>query len=107
MIAQVHAGMWRRNGFALLNQLYFYHNVKCRAEMLDRDIVMLQVCFTNYIPLRTPSGVRFLARVGISVLGVCKWWSMVTSAHNTFQLRAVSVKEILSCRCIDPILDDQ
>ncbi|XP_026318050.1 E3 ubiquitin-protein ligase UBR1 [Hyposmocoma kahamanoa] len=43
MIAQVHAGMWRRNGFALLNQLYFYHNVKCRAEMLDRDIVMLQI----------------------------------------------------------------
>lgn len=43
MMAQVHAGMWRRNGFALLNQLYFYHNVKCRSEMLDRDIVMLQV----------------------------------------------------------------
>ena len=48
MIGQVHAGMWRRNGFALINQLYFYQNVKCRAEMLDRDVVMLQVnlqCF--------------------------------------------------------------
>ncbi|CAG9782491.1 unnamed protein product [Diatraea saccharalis] len=43
MIAQVHSGMWRRNGFALLNQLFFYHNVKCRAEMLDRDILMLQI----------------------------------------------------------------
>ncbi|CAG5053999.1 unnamed protein product [Parnassius apollo] len=43
MIAQVHAGMWRRNGYALLNQLYFYHNVKCRSEMLDRDVVMLQI----------------------------------------------------------------
>ncbi|XP_028170096.1 E3 ubiquitin-protein ligase UBR1 [Ostrinia furnacalis] len=43
MIAQVHAGMWRRNGFALLNQLFFYHNVKCRAEMLDRDVLMLQI----------------------------------------------------------------
>lgn len=43
MIAQVHAGMWRRNGYALLNQLYFYHNVKCRTEMLDRDIILLQV----------------------------------------------------------------
>lgn len=42
MIAQVHAGMWRRNGYSLLNQLYFYHNVKCRTEMLDRDIVLLQ-----------------------------------------------------------------
>lgn len=43
MIAQVHAGMWRRNGYALLNQLFFYHNVKCRTEMLDRDIILLQM----------------------------------------------------------------
>ncbi|GAB0094295.1 E3 ubiquitin-protein ligase [Sergentomyia squamirostris] len=43
MIAQVHAGMWRRNGYSLLNQLYFYRNVKCRSEMLDRDIVTLQI----------------------------------------------------------------
>ncbi|XP_076273647.1 ubr1 ubiquitin ligase isoform X2 [Rhynchophorus ferrugineus] len=43
MIAQVHAGMWRRNGYALLNTLYFYHNVKCRTEMLDRDINLLQI----------------------------------------------------------------
>ncbi|RZB39562.1 zf-UBR and/or ClpS domain containing protein [Asbolus verrucosus] len=44
MVAQVHAGMWRRNGYALLNQLYFYHNVKCRTEMLDRDVTLLQMC---------------------------------------------------------------
>ncbi|XP_043259405.1 E3 ubiquitin-protein ligase UBR2 [Colletes gigas] len=43
MISQVHAGMWRRNGYSLLSQLYFYHNVKCRSEMLDRDIILLQV----------------------------------------------------------------
>lgn len=43
MIAQVHAGMWRRNGYALLNTLYFYHNVKCRTEMLDRDVTLLQI----------------------------------------------------------------
>lgn len=43
MIAQVHAGLWRRNGYSLLNQLYFYRNVKCRAEMLDRDVVVLQI----------------------------------------------------------------
>lgn len=43
MISQVHAGMWRRNGYSLLNQLYFYHNVKCRSEMLDKDIVLLQI----------------------------------------------------------------
>lgn len=43
MISQVHAGMWRRNGYSLLNQLYFYHNVRCRTEMLDRDINLMQV----------------------------------------------------------------
>lgn len=43
MIAQVHAGLWRRNGYSLINQLYFYRNVKCRSEMLDRDIVILQI----------------------------------------------------------------
>lgn len=43
MISQVYAGMWRRNGYSLLNQLYFYRNVKCRSEMLDRDIIILQM----------------------------------------------------------------
>ncbi|XP_031758769.1 E3 ubiquitin-protein ligase UBR2 isoform X2 [Xenopus tropicalis] len=42
LCAQVHAGMWRRNGFSLVNQIYYYHNVKCRKEMFDKDIVMLQ-----------------------------------------------------------------
>lgn len=43
MISQVYAGMWRRNGYSLLNQLFFYRNVKCRAEMLDRDIIIMQI----------------------------------------------------------------
>ncbi|XP_015515354.1 E3 ubiquitin-protein ligase UBR2 [Neodiprion lecontei] len=42
MFSQVHAGMWRRNGYSIMNQLFFYHNVKCRTEMLDKDIVLLQ-----------------------------------------------------------------
>uniref|UniRef100_A0A3B3CHS1 E3 ubiquitin-protein ligase n=1 Tax=Oryzias melastigma TaxID=30732 RepID=A0A3B3CHS1_ORYME len=42
LCAQVHAGMWRRNGFSLINQIYYYHNVKCRMEMFDKDIIMLQ-----------------------------------------------------------------
>ena len=42
LISQVHSGMWRRNGYSLIHQLFFYHNVKCRIEMLDKDIVMLQ-----------------------------------------------------------------
>ncbi|XP_070569458.1 E3 ubiquitin-protein ligase UBR2-like isoform X2 [Ptychodera flava] len=43
MISQVQAGMWRRNGYSLLNQIYYYHNVRCRSEMQDRDILMLQI----------------------------------------------------------------
>lgn len=43
MISQVYSGMWRRNGYSLLNQLFFYRNVKCRSEMLDRDVVILQM----------------------------------------------------------------
>ncbi|TNN26487.1 E3 ubiquitin-protein ligase UBR2 [Liparis tanakae] len=43
LCAQVHAGMWRRNGFSLINQIYYYHNVKCRVEMFDKDMIMLQV----------------------------------------------------------------
>lgn len=35
--------MWRRNGYSLLHQLYFYRNVRCRVEMLDRDIVGMQI----------------------------------------------------------------
>lgn len=42
MIAQVRAGMWRRNGYSLLNQIFFYHNVRCRSEMFDKDIAMIQ-----------------------------------------------------------------
>lgn len=43
MIAQFRAGMWRRNGYSLMNQIYCYHNTKTRDEMLDRDILMLQL----------------------------------------------------------------
>ncbi|CAN7938536.1 unnamed protein product, partial [Ixodes hexagonus] len=42
MVAQFRAGMWRRNGYSLLNQIYFYHNVRLRGETYDRDITLLQ-----------------------------------------------------------------
>lgn len=29
--------------FWVFFQIYYYHNVKCRREMFDKDIVMLQV----------------------------------------------------------------
>ncbi|XP_026858311.2 E3 ubiquitin-protein ligase UBR2 isoform X1 [Electrophorus electricus] len=50
LCAQVHAGMWRRNGFSLVNQIYYYHNVKCRVEMFDKDLMMLQVAASMMDP---------------------------------------------------------
>jgi E3 ubiquitin-protein ligase UBR2 len=34
--------MWRRNGMNLPNQLQWYANSKCRNEMLDCDVGMMQ-----------------------------------------------------------------
>ncbi|KAF4531742.1 hypothetical protein B566_EDAN015187, partial [Ephemera danica] len=50
LIAQVHANMWRRNGMNLPNQLQWYANTKCRKEMLDCDIIMLQTVATIMTP---------------------------------------------------------
>ncbi|CAF3522414.1 unnamed protein product [Rotaria sp. Silwood1] len=43
LCAQHVAGQWKRNGYALSNQIFYYSNVKCRKEMYDRDILALQV----------------------------------------------------------------
>ncbi|XP_005107156.1 E3 ubiquitin-protein ligase UBR2 isoform X1 [Aplysia californica] len=43
LLAQCQAGMWRRNGYSLQNQVFFYSNLRCRQEMYDRDIIMLQI----------------------------------------------------------------
>ncbi|XP_075470396.1 E3 ubiquitin-protein ligase UBR1 isoform X2 [Ascaphus truei] len=43
LVGQVSAEMWRRNGLSLISQVFYYQDVKCREEMYDKDIVMLQV----------------------------------------------------------------
>ena len=47
LVSQVHAGMWRRNGYSLQHQIYFYHNARCRGEMYDRDVQAMQFCAAN------------------------------------------------------------
>merc|ERR1719419_805432 len=47
LVSQVHAGMWRRNGYSLQHQIFFYHNARCRGEMYDRDIQAMQFCAAN------------------------------------------------------------
>ena len=42
--------MWRRNGYSLQHQIFFYHNARCRGEMFDRDIQLIQFCAANMDP---------------------------------------------------------
>lgn len=44
MIAQFRSGMWRRNGYSLVNQIIYFHGPLMRKEMFDRDILVLQEC---------------------------------------------------------------
>ena len=30
-------------------QIYYYHNVKCRVEMFDKDLIMLQVSASVFL----------------------------------------------------------
>ncbi|ETN84892.1 ATP-dependent Clp protease adaptor protein ClpS [Necator americanus] len=43
LCAQASAQLWRRNGFSLVNQIHNYYSPLCRAEMFDRDLLMMQV----------------------------------------------------------------
>ncbi|KAI2798556.1 E3 ubiquitin-protein ligase ubr1, partial [Blomia tropicalis] len=43
MVGQFRAGMWRRNGYSLVNQVMFYFNNRFRDEMYNRDVTMLQI----------------------------------------------------------------
>ena len=47
MVSQVHAGMWRRNGYSLEHQIFIYQSARCRGEMYDRDIQAMQFCAAN------------------------------------------------------------
>ncbi|VDN02420.1 unnamed protein product [Thelazia callipaeda] len=44
LCSQSQAQMWRRNGFSLVNQIHNYSAPLCRAEMFDRDVLLMQVC---------------------------------------------------------------
>lgn len=50
MVAQFRSGIWRRNGYSLVNQVFFYHSTQMRDEMLDRDIQLLQLAGAHLEP---------------------------------------------------------
>jgi E3 ubiquitin-protein ligase UBR2 len=39
---QVHAGMWKRNGYSVLNQVFNYQYHFCQSGMYDKDLVMIK-----------------------------------------------------------------
>ena len=43
MSGQVMAGMWKRNGYSVVNQIINYQFHYSKEVMYDRDILMLQV----------------------------------------------------------------
>lgn len=43
LLAQYRAGMWRRNGYSLINQIMIYHSTRLRTTAFDLDILSLQL----------------------------------------------------------------
>ncbi|UXI15210.1 hypothetical protein NH340_JMT01153 [Sarcoptes scabiei] len=43
LLGQYRAGMWRRNGYSLINQIIFYQNPRLRETTYDLDILALQI----------------------------------------------------------------
>ncbi|XP_063058960.1 E3 ubiquitin-protein ligase UBR1 [Engraulis encrasicolus] len=50
LASQVSSEMWRRNGLSLVSQVYYYQDVKCREEMYDKDIIILQIIASKMDP---------------------------------------------------------
>ena len=52
MAVQVLAGMWKRNGYSVVNQVINYQFYYSKGIMYDKDILMLQVREESF-PYRT------------------------------------------------------
>lgn len=50
LYSQVNCGLWKRNGIALLNQAYLYHNLMFRNEFLDKDLLCFQLAASQLDP---------------------------------------------------------
>ncbi len=55
MAIQVMAGMWKRNGYSVVNQIINYQFHYSREIMYDKDILMLQVSVV-YMAYSMPRG---------------------------------------------------
>ncbi|TNN84157.1 E3 ubiquitin-protein ligase UBR1 [Liparis tanakae] len=79
LAAQVSAEMWRRNGLSLVSQVYYYQDVKCRDEMYDKDILMLQVCGSErYVP-----GISHVTKEDVTMREVIHLLCIEPMAHSS------------------------
>ena len=63
MAVQVMAGMWKRNGYSVVNQTINYQYHHSREIMYDKDILMLQVSKYSkliFVSFMLPSSSGFL-----------------------------------------------
>ncbi|KAH8031234.1 hypothetical protein HPB51_014070 [Rhipicephalus microplus] len=89
MVAQFRAGMWRRNGYSLLNQIYFYHNVRLRNETYDRDITLLQASLFwattgQVLIVETPEAAAALLESNEFLIHVLNKYGLLAWASNTY-----------------------
>jgi len=61
---QVMAGMWKKNGFSVVNQIIYYQYQNTREILYDKDVLMLQV--SKFVSDAS-------VRVWVSFCGVCTY----------------------------------
>ncbi|KAM7375834.1 hypothetical protein PAMP_005601 [Pampus punctatissimus] len=93
LAAQVSAEMWRRNGLSLVSQVYYYQDVKCRDEMYDKDVLMLQDELMQWNRLTEEMLYLLIVIIGERyVPGI----SQVTKED-------VTMREVIHLLCIEPM----
>uniref|UniRef100_A0A0K0EPA5 E3 ubiquitin-protein ligase n=1 Tax=Strongyloides stercoralis TaxID=6248 RepID=A0A0K0EPA5_STRER len=90
---QVTLGMWRKNGFGVVNQCHNYNSANCRGEMFDRDIILLQATAA----LTDPD--QFLIRM-IHKYGLHNWanldfdYEILKANHEAFLINDNNINNI-------------
>lgn len=89
-VAQVQAGLWRRNRDSLNSQLFAYHGASFRRQILDQDVTMLQWVAALY-----PDPNQFLVNF-IFKFQLVRWaaWDFVCSDDSIRQMTSL-VEEFL------------
>ncbi|KAG8560947.1 hypothetical protein GDO81_015191 [Engystomops pustulosus] len=93
LAGQVAAEMWKRNGLTIISQVFYYQDVKCREEMYDKDIVMLQDQTRQWNAL-----IEEMLHVLICVIGERY---MPGVSHVTKE--ECMMREIIHLLCIEPM----